>query len=204
MATDLTRPSHGHRSVRFPGGHALGEHRRLPGCLRLPSPHHRRAVVMDQQPLIADEFEKVRREDLGLLRFVGLLSGEILDADDPSHIACHLNQDLGEFELHGEGVIEDQHPGIADGRPPRTNRPARVNTSDVFLMSPDLVHPGDVKTLKSFVECLVGFRDGFDTLFQHAAPLSQRSRIILQASGALRGYFSGESTRRRLQEQTGH
>ncbi len=136
---------------------------------------------MDQQPLIADEFEKVRREDLGLLRFVGLLSGEILDADDPSHIACHLDHQVGEFELHREGVVENQHPGIADGGPPRTNRPARVNAGDIFLMGPKLVHLGDVETLKSIVECLVGFRDGFDTLLQHTAPLSQRSRIILES-----------------------
>ncbi len=120
---------------------------------------------MDHQPLIADKFEQVRCQDLGLLRFVGLLSDEILYADDPSHIAGHLNHHLGEFELHRESVVEDQYPGIADGRPPRTNRPAWVNTGDVFLMGPELVHLGDVETLKRLVECLIGFRDGFDALF---------------------------------------
>lgn len=129
--------------------------------------HDRRAVVMNHLPLVADEFKKVRREDLGLLRFVGLLSGEILDANDPGHVACNLHHDIGEFELHREGVIEDQHPGIADGRPPGTNRPARVYTGDVFLMGPALVHLGDVETLKGIVELLVDFRNGVDTLFQH-------------------------------------
>jgi hypothetical protein len=122
---------------------------------------------MDHQPLIADEFEKVGREDLGLLRFVGLLRGEILDTNDPGHIACDLDHHVGKFELHGEGVIEDQHPGISDGGPPGTNRPARVYTGDVFLMRPDLVHLGDVETLKGIVELLVRFRDSVDTLFQH-------------------------------------
>ncbi len=122
---------------------------------------------MDQQPLIADEFEQVGREDLGLLRFVGLLGGEILDTNDPGHIACDLDHHIGELELHREGVIEDQHPGIADGGPSGTNRPARVYAGNVFLMGPDLVHLGDVETLKGIVEFLVGFRDGVDTLFQH-------------------------------------
>ena len=122
---------------------------------------------MDHQPLIADEFEKVRREDLGLLRLIGLLRGEILDANDPGHIACDLHHDVGEFELHREGIIEDQHPGIANGRPPGTNRPPRMDTGDVFLMGPDLVHLDDVETLKGLIEFPVGFRDGVDTLFQH-------------------------------------
>ena|SRR6185437_11559754 len=122
---------------------------------------------MDHQPLVADEFEEVRGKDLGLLRFVGLLSGEILDTNDPSHVACNLDHHVGEFELHREGVIEDQHPGITDGGPPGTNRPARVYTGNVFLMGPDLVHLGDVESLEGIVEFLVGFRDGVDTLFQH-------------------------------------
>jgi hypothetical protein len=122
---------------------------------------------MDHQPLIADEFEKVRGEDLGLLRFVGLLGDEILNTNDPGHIACDLDHHVGKFELHREGVIEDQHPGISDGGPPGTNRPARVYTGDVFLMRPDLVHLGDVETLKGIVELLVSFRDSVDTLFQH-------------------------------------
>ena len=122
---------------------------------------------MDHQPLIADEFIEVRREDLGLLRFVGRLGDEILDTNDPGHITCDLDHHVGEFKLHREGVIEDQHPGIADGGPSGTNRPARVYTGDVFLMGPDLVHLGDVETLKRIVEFLVGFRNGVDTLFQH-------------------------------------
>lgn len=135
--------------------------------------------MMDHQPLVADEFEEVCGEHLGLLRFVGLLGREILDTDDPRHIACYLNHDVGELELHREGIVEDQNPGIADSRPSGTNRPPRVNTGDVFLMGPDLVHLGDVETLKGIVEVLVNFRNGFDTLLQHTAPLSQRSRIIL-------------------------
>jgi hypothetical protein len=154
---------------------------------------------MDHQPLIADKFEQVRCEDLGLLRFVGLLRDEIFHADDPSHIAGHLDHHVGEFELHRESIVEDQYPGIADGGPPGTNRPTRVNTGHVFLMGPELVHPGDVETLKRVVECLVGCRDGFNTLFQHAGPLTQRGRIILQVGGTLRGHFSGAPTGQRLQ-----
>jgi hypothetical protein len=127
-------------------------------------------MMMDQQPFITNELVEVCGKHLGLLRFVGLLSDEVFHADDPGHITRHLNHHVGEFELHRKSVIEDQHPGIADGRPPGTNRPARVNTGDIFLMGPELVHLGDVKTLKRLVEFLVGFRDGFDTLFQHAAP----------------------------------
>lgn len=121
---------------------------------------------MDHQPLIADEFVEIRRKHLGLLRFVGLLGGEIFDTDDPGHIARHLDHDVGKFELHREGVIEDQHPGIADGGPPRTNRPTGVNAGDVFLMDPDLVHLGDVEALKGLVEFLVGSCHGFNALFQ--------------------------------------
>jgi len=139
--------------------------------------------MMNHQPFITDEFKKVRRKDSGLLGFVGLVGGEVLDANDPRHIACYLDHHIGELERHRKSVVEDQHPGIADGGPPKTNRPTRVNTGDVLLMGPDLVHFGDVETLKSIVKLLVGFRDGFDTLFQHAAPLSQRSRIILQGNG---------------------
>ena len=122
---------------------------------------------MDHEPLIPDKFEKVCCEDLGLLRFVGLLGREILDTNDPSHIACHLDHHVGEVELHREGIIEDQHPGIADGGPSGTDRPSGVYTGDIFLMGPDLVHLGDVESLEGIVEFLVGFRDGVDTLFQH-------------------------------------
>lgn len=148
-------------------------------------------MMMDHQPLIADEFVEVCGKHLGLLRFVGLLGDEVFHADDPGHIARHLDHHVGEFELHRERVVEDQHPGIADGRPPRTNRPARVNAGDVFLMGPELVHLGDVETFKRVVEFLVGFRDGFDTLLQHAAaPQSAEPYHTASEWGAARTFLA--------------
>ncbi len=60
-------------------------------------------------------------------------------------------------------------------------------------MRPNLVHLDDVETFKGLVESLIGVRNGFDALFQHTAPLRQRSRIILQENPALREYFATTS-----------
>ena len=135
--------------------------------------------MMNHQPLIADEFKEVRGQYLSLLRFVRLLGGQILDAEDPGDVARHLYHHIAELKLHGKRIIEDQDPGVADSGPPRTQRPTGVDTRDVFLVHPHLVHLGDVEAFKRLIELLIGFRDGFDPLFQHAAPLSQRSGIIL-------------------------
>ncbi len=72
---------------------------------------------MDHQPLIADALEQVRGEHAGFYRLVVLAAGEMFGADDPAQIACDLNLDVGEFEFHGKGVVEDQYPGIAYSGP---------------------------------------------------------------------------------------
>lgn len=121
-------------------------------------------MVMDHQPLVTDKLEKVRGKDLSVLRFVGLLRREILNTDDPGHIACHLYHHVGEVKLHRKGVVKDQHPRVSHSGPTGTNRPAWVNASDIVLMHPHLVHLGNVKALKCFVECSIGLCDGFDAL----------------------------------------
>jgi hypothetical protein len=42
-----------------------------------------------------------------------------------------------------------------------------MDTSDIFKMRPDFIHPIDVETLKGLVETLVGFGDFFDSLLDH-------------------------------------
>ncbi len=121
-------------------------------------------MVMDHQPLVTDKLEEVRGKNLGVLRFIGLLCREILNTDDPGHIARHLNHHIGEVKLHREGVVKDQHPGVSHSGPTGPNCPAWVNAGDIVLMHPDLVHLGDVEALKRFVECSISLRDGFDTL----------------------------------------
>lgn len=121
-------------------------------------------MVMDHQPLITDQLEKVRGEDLSVLWFVGLLRREILHADNPGHIARHLNHHIGEVKLHRESIVKNEHPRVSHRRPSGTNRPAWVNACDIVLMHPDLVHLRNVEALECFVECSIGLRDGFDAL----------------------------------------
>ncbi len=151
-------------------------------------------MMMDHQPLIADEFEEICREDLGLLGFVGLVGGQIFDANDPGHVAGDLDHDIRELKLHRKGIVEDEDPRVTHGRPSRTECPSWMNTGDIFLMHPDLIHLRDVETFEGIVEFLVGFGDGLNALFQHVAPLSQWGRIILQPMGPRRGDFSGALT----------
>lgn len=128
-------------------------------------------MVMDHQPLITDQLEKVRGEDLGVLRFVGLLGCEIFNTNDPGHVAGHLYHHISQLEFHRKRVVKDQYPGVSYGGPAGTNRPAWVNAGDIVLMHPDLVHLGNVEALERLVECSIGLRDGFDTLRQHSNPL---------------------------------
>lgn len=150
-------------------------------------------MVMNHQPFVTDQFEEVCGEDLGLLWLIGLLSHEVFDADDPAHVAGHLHHHIGQLEFHRERVVKDEHPRVSYGRPPGTNRPARVNAGDIVLMHPDVVHPGNVEALKCFVECPIGLRNGFDALLQQLVPLAQRRCIILQLNCARRGHFSPAS-----------
>jgi hypothetical protein len=60
-----------------------------------------------------------------------------------------------------------------------------MHAGHVFKMGPDFVHLGDVQGFEGFVEALIGFGDFFDSLFDHAAPVSERA-IILESS------FEGE------------
>ncbi len=147
-------------------------------------------MMVDHQPLVADEFEEICREDLGLLWFIGLVGDQIFDANDPGHVAGDLDHDIRELKLHREGVVKNQHPRVTHRGPSGAERPSWMDTGDVFLMHPDLVHLRDVETLKGIVEFLVGFGDGLNALFQHVAPLSQWGRIILHPMGRPRGDFS--------------
>ncbi len=70
---------------------STGDHQ----AARPPLPHHRRPVMMNQQPLVADPFKEVRGEHFGLLGFVGLLIDDILNANHPGHVARYLDHDLG-------------------------------------------------------------------------------------------------------------
>src|SRR5688572_22149470 len=45
--------------------------------------HHRRPMMMNHQPLIPDAFKEICRQYLCLLRFVCLMGGDVLHADDP-------------------------------------------------------------------------------------------------------------------------
>lgn len=74
---------------------ALSELRKPHNASHLPSPHHRRPVVMYHQPFIADQFEEVGGKNLSVLRFVGLLGGETFNANDPGHVAGHLYHHIG-------------------------------------------------------------------------------------------------------------
>ena len=41
------------------------------------------SMMMNQQPLIPDPLEEIRGQHLCLLRFVSLMGGDVLHADDP-------------------------------------------------------------------------------------------------------------------------
>jgi len=125
---------------------------------------------MDHQPFIADEFEEIGCKDLSLLGFIGLVSGQIFNTNDPGHVTGDLDHDIRKFKLHREGIVENEDPGVPHGWPPGTERPSGMNAGDVFLMHPELIHLHDVETLKGFVEFLVGFGNGLNTLFQHVRP----------------------------------
>lgn len=127
-------------------------------------------MMMDHQPFIPDALEEIGGKDAGLLRFLPLLGRDIFDADDPAHIAGDLDHHFGEFKLHRERIVEDEHPGITHGRPFGTERPAGMHTGDIFKMRPHLVHLGDVERLKGVVESLISFGDFFDPLLDHAYP----------------------------------
>ena len=90
--------------------------------------HDRRAVVMDHQPLVADEFEEGSWQGPWLVAVRRTVEWRDSRHEYPSHVVCNLDHRVGEFELHREGVIEDQHPGITDSGPPGTDRPGRGYT----------------------------------------------------------------------------
>ena len=133
-------------------------------------PHHRRPVVVNHQPFVADAFEEVRRQHPRLLRFVRLLGGNVFDTNDPGHVTGDLHHDFGQFELHRECVVENEDPGVSNGRPFRPERPAGMDAGHVFEVRPNLIHLGDVEAFKSLVELLIGLGDFFYSLFQHTTP----------------------------------
>ena len=106
-----------HTPLRFPCA-AFREHKRLTGqpCL-FPTPggvraraviddrtrvlsHDGTAVVVDHQPLIPNALEQIRGEHPGVLGFIGLLAGDVFDADHPRHIARDLHHRFRQFKLH--------------------------------------------------------------------------------------------------------
>jgi hypothetical protein len=140
--------------------------------LILGLPHHRRTMMMNHQPLISDALEEIRCYHLCLLRFVRLMGGDVLHADDPGYIACHLHHHVGELECHRKSIIEDQNPGVAHERPARPQCPARMDAGHVLQVRPNLVHLADVEIAKRGIKGVVRFVHFFDALFQHARLLS--------------------------------
>src|SRR3979409_2543618 len=116
------------------------------------SSHNSRPMMMYQQPLIPDALEEICGYHLRLLRFVRLMGGNVLHADDPGHIAGHLHRHVGELERHGKGIIEDQDPRVAHPRPARPQRPAGMDAGHVFLVRPNLIHLVDVEVAKRGIE----------------------------------------------------
>ena len=81
-------------------------------------------MMMNHQPLVADALKQIGGEDARFDRLIVLPTGEMLGADYPTQVTRDLNLDVGQFELHGKGVVEDQHPGVAHRRPVAAETPA--------------------------------------------------------------------------------
>ena len=107
---------------------------------------------MNHQPLITDPFKKIGREHAGFNRLVVLPAGEVLGTDHPAQVACNLDLHVGQFEFHGEGVIEDEHPGIAHCGPVASEGPAWVNSGNVLEMRPHFVHLEHIQAFKGGVK----------------------------------------------------
>src|SRR5439155_22786329 len=117
----------------------LCEHRE-----RTASAHNRTSMMVDDPPLLPYPFVQVGGEDSAFLSRVALPAGDVLRTDHPGHIPGHLDLNLSEIELHREGVVEDQDPGISHSRPADSQGPARMNAGDILLLRPNPIHPRNV------------------------------------------------------------
>ena len=143
---------------------------------------------MNHQPLVADTLKEIGREDTRFDRLVVLTAGEMFGADDPPQVPCDLHLHIRQLEFHGEGIVEDQHPGIAHRRPVAAEAPPGMNAGDVFEMRPHFVHLEHVQAFKGGIKGEIGAGDFFDTLFDHGS-LLQRCGILLQTPSPARASF---------------
>src|SRR5437867_275896 len=127
--------------------------------------------MVDDLPLLPHPFIQVGGEDSAFLSRVALLAGDVLRTDHPGHLPGHLNLNLGEIELHREGVVEDQDPGISHSRPADPQGPARMNAGDILLLRPDPIHPRNVQAFEGLIELLVRPGDLLDPFLEHVPPL---------------------------------
>ena len=63
--------------------------------------------MMNEIPPAFNALIKIGRENLTLLRSFPLVAGDVFHADDPSDVTRYLDQNIGQLEFHGEGIIED-------------------------------------------------------------------------------------------------
>lgn len=79
-------------------------------ALRTTSPHHRRPMMMDEKPTAFNPLIEIGRKNLALLSVFPLVARDVFHANDPGDITRYLDQNIGQFKFHGEGIVEDQDP----------------------------------------------------------------------------------------------
>src|SRR5438132_667863 len=138
--------------------------------------HYWGAVVMYHQPPPLLPFIEVGGQHARflLLAFRTASAGDVLHAEHPGHVTRHLDHDVGETELHREGVVEDHDPAVADGRPAGSEIPTGMDAGHVVFLAPHLIHLLDVETLEGLVEAFVGLRDLLDHLLAPRGIMDER------------------------------
>src|SRR5438105_3819352 len=138
--------------------------------------HYGGAVVMNHQPPPLLPFIEVGGQHARFLflAFRTASAGDVLHAEHPGHVARHLDHDVGETELHREGVVEDHDPAVADGRPAGSEIPTGMDAGHVVFLGPHLIHLLDVEALEGLVEAFVGLRDLLDHLLAYRGIMDER------------------------------
>src|SRR5579872_2188494 len=130
--------------------------------------HHRRSVMHHHEPIVAHSLEDVGGQ---YLRFHGAIVaalGEIFFDDNHREVAGHDDIDIADVESHLKHAFENALPAFHHRAPSRQFAPPRMDTNDLAILEPDLLHVLDLETFERAIEFPVRFDYSF--VVGHADP----------------------------------
>ena len=101
-------------------------------------------MMMNHEPVILLMEVKVCGQYVSDLGFSINHLGDSFHAVDPSDIPMDDNLQICYSKFDLSGVVEDRNPAVTNGRPPGTDLPARMDTMNRLVGSPDGLHLSNV------------------------------------------------------------